>query len=216
MESFVSQDNQDRYLETNVFKGFRNGVFVDVGAHDGVTINNTLFFERHRDWTGICVEPLPDIFEKLKSNRKCMTLQYAIDTNDGVTEFVRNTGYTEMLSGILSYYDRRHENRKNREIRQMGGTSSLIKVSTKKLSTIFDEHEVDHVHYLSVDVEGGEFAVIKSIDFDKVFIDVIDFENNYGDVSQPIVKYLTERGYILLGYKGLDIMMIHKDSVFNQ
>ena len=29
---------------------------------------------------------------------------------------------------------------------------------------------------MSVDVEGAEFAVIKSINFDKVFIDVISFE----------------------------------------
>ena len=38
---FYSQYNQDQYLETNVFKGFKNGVYVDVGAHDGVSINNT-------------------------------------------------------------------------------------------------------------------------------------------------------------------------------
>jgi hypothetical protein len=29
---FNSQDNQDRYLETNVFKGYKNGFYVDVGA----------------------------------------------------------------------------------------------------------------------------------------------------------------------------------------
>ena len=35
--------------------------------------------------------------------------------------------------------------------------------------------------YLSIYVEGTEFSVIKSIDFDKVFIHVISFENNYND-----------------------------------
>jgi hypothetical protein len=41
---FNSQDKQDEFLETVVFKGFKNGVFVDVGAHDGVSINNTIVF----------------------------------------------------------------------------------------------------------------------------------------------------------------------------
>ena len=41
---FYSQFNQDTFLEEHVFRGFRNGIYMDVGAHDGVTINNTLFF----------------------------------------------------------------------------------------------------------------------------------------------------------------------------
>ena len=43
---FHSQFNQDAYLEKYVFKGYKNGIFMDVGAHDGVTINNTLYFEK--------------------------------------------------------------------------------------------------------------------------------------------------------------------------
>ena len=43
---FYSQCNQDKYLELNIFKGFKNGVFVDVGAHDGLSINNTYYFEK--------------------------------------------------------------------------------------------------------------------------------------------------------------------------
>ena len=31
---FNSQDGQDKYLETNIFKGYKNGFYVDVGAHD--------------------------------------------------------------------------------------------------------------------------------------------------------------------------------------
>lgn len=38
--------------------------------------------------------------------------------------------------------------------------------------------------------KGAEFDVIKSINFEKVFIDIIGFENNYEDNSIPIVKYL--------------------------
>ena len=47
---FYSQDNQDRYLETHVFKGYKNGIFIDVGAHNGKTINNTLYFEENNNW----------------------------------------------------------------------------------------------------------------------------------------------------------------------
>ena len=38
---FNSQDKQDEYLETYIFKGYKNGIFMDIGAHDGISINNT-------------------------------------------------------------------------------------------------------------------------------------------------------------------------------
>ena len=60
--------------------------------------------------------------------------------------------------------------------------------------TIFGEH---HIHYLSIHVEGAEMDVIRNIDFDKVFIDVIRFENRYFEVSLPIVEYLQSKGYVI-------------------
>ena len=70
----------------------------------------------------------------------------------------------------------------------MGSTTEIIKVNTNKLETIFDKNNISKVNYLSIDVEGAEFEVIKSINFDKVFIDVIGFENNYDDNSIPILQ----------------------------
>ena len=43
--TYFSQFNQDRSLENCIFKGFKNGVFMDIGAHDGIDHNNTLYFE---------------------------------------------------------------------------------------------------------------------------------------------------------------------------
>ncbi len=63
---FHSQVGQDRFLLENFFRGKRGGVFVDIGAYDGETFSNSLFFERTMGWTGLCVEPLPSAFEKLQ------------------------------------------------------------------------------------------------------------------------------------------------------
>jgi hypothetical protein len=38
---FYSQDKQDEYLEKNIFKGYKYGIYVDVGSHDGITITPT-------------------------------------------------------------------------------------------------------------------------------------------------------------------------------
>ena len=211
---YHSQDQQDAYLEANVFKGFKHGVFVDVGAHDGVTFNNTLYFETHHNWTGINIEPIKRVYDSLALHRpRCINIQCAVCNQEGETDFLCNTGYTEMISGIKDTFDVRHLQRLQRENEQMGSTTEIVRVPTKKLATILEEHNVTRVHYLSIDVEGAEFEVIRSVDFDKVFIDVIGFENNYYDSSIPIIEYLQNKGYVIL-HICLDIFMIHKDSPF--
>lgn len=211
---FNSQFKQDEFLETYIFKGYKNGFYVDVGAHDGISINNTLYFEKYNNWTGINIEPIKKVFDKLVINRpNNINLNCAVCNNDGETEFLCNVGYTEMISGIKDNFDIRHLQRLEYENKKYGSTTEIIKVKTKKLETILDENNISHINYLSIDVEGAEFEVIKSINFDKVFIDVIGFENNYNDVSIPIVKYLENKGFIVI-HVSLDIFMINKMSIF--
>lgn len=211
---FYSQYGQDQYLETNIFKHHLNGFYVDVGAHDGLSLNNTLYFEKNNNWTGINIEPNKKVFDKLIINRpNNINLNCAVSNNNGQTDFFCNTGYTEMLSGIKDTFDSRHLTRLQNENKQMGSTTELIQVNTKKLETIFDENNISRVNYLSIDVEGAEFEVIKSINFDKVFIDVIGFENNYNDTSIPIVEYLQNKNFVIICVSH-DIFMINKNSIF--
>jgi hypothetical protein len=118
-----------------------------------------------------------------------------------------------MLSGIIENYDARHLERLMNENTEMSATTQIVKVNTKRLETIFDEHAVSHINYLSIDVEGAEFEVIKSIDFTKVFIDVIGFENNYTEVSRPIILYLEYNGF-KVDRISTDIFMINRRSKF--
>lgn len=210
--TFHSQHKQDYYLETQVFKGFKNGVFVDVGAHDGICLNNTLYFEREHQWTGINIEPNPDVFAKLVANRPaCTNLNIAIDAKEGTAEFICNSGYTEMLSGLKDYYHPSHTQRLGAELKVYGGETKVIQVQTNTLANVLQN--TPHVHYLSVDAEGGELPILKSIDYSKTFIDIIGFENNYQDTTIKIVQFLIIKGFVVLA-KGPDVFMINKNSQF--
>ena len=211
---FYSQYQQDKYLEQNVFHGYKNGFFMDIGAHDGVSLNNTLYFEKQNNWTGVNVEPIKNVYDKLVENRpSSINLNCAVSDIDGTAQFYCNTGYTEMLSGLKSNYDERHFERLNRENHENNSITQVIDVETKRVETICDIHNIKQIHYLSIDVEGAEFSVIKSINFNKVVIDVIEFENNYDDINLPIIQYLESKNFVII-HKSLDIFMINKASQF--
>ena len=215
--TFYSQYCQDRSLENCIFKGFKNGVFMDVGAHDGVDLNNTLFFEKTHGWNGVNVEPLNSVYNRLITNRpSCININCAVSNIDGKSEFISNNGYTKMLSGLKSEYDERHLQRIESELQSMGGKSETILIDTMRIETICQKNDIKHIHYLSIDVEGGEMKVLESINFDKVFIDVIGFENNYSDTENIPIDYLSSYGYIKLPNHVADIFMIHRNSQFLQ
>jgi len=211
---YYGQLGQDEVLDIHIFQGYRRGVFVNVGAYDGVCFDNTLFFERERGWTGINIEP-SHMFPKLCENRpNCINLNVAIAETDGTAEFLDIDGNPGMLSGLKINYDPRHIDRINKETAEAGVEKRIIPVQTRRLDSIFKEHGVSRVHLLSIDVEGSEFKCVQSIDFSKVFIDVIVFENNYRDTSRPILDYLKQKGYMKAPVEGDDVFMYHRDSPF--
>ena len=97
---FYGQVNQDLY-SFMFFGGKKDGFYVDIGANDGVSFSNTYIFEQF-GWNGICVEPLPDIFSKLRQNRKCACYNVAVAAESGnEINFIRASG-VEGLSGLES------------------------------------------------------------------------------------------------------------------
>lgn len=211
---YYSQDNQDKFLQENVFKGYKKGTFVDVGAHDGISYNNTLYFEKNHNWSGVNIEPLEHTYNLLTNNRpNNINLNCAVFNEERECDFYSNNGYTEMLSGLTKSYDPRHLNRLQKENNERGSNTNIIKVNTRRLESIFNELNIKHINYLSIDVEGAEFDVIKSINFDTVFIDVIGFENNFEDNSIVIKEYLETKNFVICG-KTQDIFMINTKSVF--
>lgn len=203
VEGYFSQRGQDKFLHEQVFKDTSKGFFVEVGAHDGVSFSNTYFFEKNLDWTGICVEPIPELFEKLSQNRSCHCEQCCITNFSGKKSFLKCTGYIlEMYSGLLDNLDPRHVERINAEIATYGGGKEVILVNCMSFKELFQKHRVSHVDFLSLDIEGGEEAALKTIDFSQVTINVIVVENNFNENN--IKNYLELYGYERIKRLGKD------------
>ena len=56
-------DNLKKYLD------FKNGFFIEVGAHDGIFQSNTLNLEKNLGWTGVLIEPSLNAYLECLKNR---------------------------------------------------------------------------------------------------------------------------------------------------
>ena len=190
--TFHSQCRQDRIINI-LFRGRTGGVFLDIGAHDGISFSNTCFFEKEKKWTGICIEPNPEIFKQLRSNRGCILENCCVSNKEGKVTFRKVNGPSSMLSGILDFFDDRHIIRIEHELSVVGGSYEDISIPAKTLEGVLTENNIMEIDYCSIDAEGAEFPIIKSIDFDRFSIKSLSVENNYRDMV--VRDYLRQKGY---------------------
>jgi FkbM family methyltransferase len=192
---YKSQYKQDYYLDIEIFHGKKNGVFVDVGAYDGYDISNTYHFEKDLGWTGLCIEPSPQTFELLKKNRNCILENCAIGNVEGELEFVNITGWGSSASGFNDTTGKILQTAKDC-VEQHGGLWEIIKIPTYRLDTILKKHNLRMVDYMSIDVEGFEINVVKSIDWNKYYIKYLSIEKNVSIVE--VTEHLTKFSYNII------------------
>lgn len=183
------------------------GVFLDIGANDGVTFSNSLYFEQ-KGWTGICVEPHPTIFKQLSENRQCNLLNACIASSDSTVDFLSVEGPGNMLSGIMQYLDQSDLDRIDKEIAQHGGHTQEIQIEALSPETLLKRFNITEIDYLSVDTEGCELSILKVFDFDKTPVKVIGVEN--GSRSPELFNYLIQQGYQLKKCVGCDEIYVRK------
>jgi FkbM family methyltransferase len=190
--SYYSQYGQDQKID-EILGGMQNGVFIDIGAHNGIAFSNTYFLEKERNWSGYCFEPHPRVFNDLIKNRTCACLNKGVGSSSGILEFWEITGYAEMLSGFSAKYSRQHIGRIEREIINHGGHKEIKNVEIVGIMDFLIANSVYNVDYLSIDTEGGEEEILTSIDFNRINIRALTVENNYDDLK--IVNYMKSIGY---------------------
>lgn len=180
-----SQYGQDELLNQLLNK--KNGFFIDIGAHDGISFSNSYLFETELEWNGICIEPLPNVFKKLQKNRKCILENCAISDIEGILDFVAIEGYHEMLSGF------NREEIAQTSILLNSGSYEIIKVNTFRLDTILNKHNIKYADFCSIDTETTEINVLKSINWNNYQIEYLCVERN--DADQKIINYLKPYKY---------------------
>ncbi|MEX2468961.1 MAG: FkbM family methyltransferase [Pseudohongiellaceae bacterium] len=184
------------------FNGKKSGFFIDIGAYDGVAISNTFFLEQ-LGWKGICVEPIPEIYSLLQKNRDCYKYNAAISsTTDSGAPFLKVSNLAG-LSGLESQMP----DRIRKGLEKQGLDIEKIVVNTLSFDDVMKNHpQISYIDFLSIDVEGGELDVLKTIDFGRFRFGLVTIENNAG--TGQLRNYMLQNGYNILFDLGVDLMFV--------
>ena len=166
------------------FFGGTKGFFVEVGANDPHARSQTLHLER-AGWTGILIEPQPDLAEQLRTMRTGKVFAVACSSPE-------HAGCTMPLhvAGPLSSLDREH-------MAPGAAPERVIEVPIRTLDSLLDEADAPKpLDFLSIDVEGHEIEVLRGFDIVRWRPRLILLEDHVADLAKH--RFLKSAGYRLI------------------
>lgn len=203
-----SQIEQERWVLAMCL-GRTGGRFAEIGAFDGVLHSNTRFLEAEHGWGGVLVEPNPVLFADLKRFRHSTCLEKAVHREGGQKlSFVasQEIGTLAEYAESDGYADYR---------RQAISDNGLITVETITFEEMaaadgFAEYGFD---YVSLDTEGSELDILRTIDLKRHAVALFTIEHNFVEPRRSEMRtLLREAGYQVLNV-GFDDWYWHEDHL---
>lgn len=190
--------NFEDVMLNRAFGSIEKGFYIDVGAQDPQKHSVTKAFY-DRGWLGINIEPARHWFDQLVRERPHdTTLCVAASDQAGEIRFfnIKDTG----LSTTNAEYARRHSD--------AGFEVDEEVVPCTTLDDVCAEHHVGTVHFLKIDCEGAEEAVLRGFSLSVVrpWIVLVEATEPLGEtpVFESWQELLTTRGYHFVYDDGLN------------
>ena len=189
----------------------KNPSYIDIGAHHPYYISNTALFYQNGS-VGINIEPDPILFEAFEKNReKDKNLNIGISNSEDVLDFyVISSPTLNTFSKEEAINYEKEDNLKIKDIKKIK-VNTLQNVINEFANGVFPQ-------FLSVDAEGIDELIIKSIDFENNFpivicIETISFSTTGNGVKNiNLIKLIEDSGYMLYADTHINSIFVRKNN----
>lgn len=206
-------------------RSFPNASFIQVGANDGSMADPLRRQILKRKWSGIMIEPVPDIFSRLVANyrfrKKIILENVAIAAEPGERDFyslrpvqdLRAAGLPAWYTGLGSFYKDIILSHKHL-IPDIESRILTRKVPTTTFEVLCEKHGIRSVNLIQIDTEGYDYEVVKLIDFKKLRPQLLAYEHFHLSPEDrgACEALLHSYGYVTSA-QWLDTLALHLPSI---
>jgi FkbM family methyltransferase len=195
--------------------GIKNPSYIDIGAHHPTYLNNTALLHMTGS-IGINIEPDPILFKEfIRSRRKDINLNIGIsDKEDEIDFYIIN-------DPTLNTFSEQEANNYKKEGDYF--VKSIKKVKVQTVASILEKYADNKFpDLLTIDAEGIDELVLKSIDFETNFpivicTETISFSNTGNGIKNvELIEFIKSNGYILYADTYINSIFVRKDRWVNR
>jgi FkbM family methyltransferase len=188
--------------------------YMDIGANDPVKINNTYLLYR-KGCRGICVEPDPELFIRLRKVRQgdtCLNLGIGTENKSEADYFIMSSKTLNTFSAAEA------KNIENNSHFGKQKIESIIKVPLLSMNDLCEKFFPRGINLISLDVEGHDLEILKSMDLKKYRPEVFCVESVKCEINDKLAKdtemidFLLQNGYLVYADTFINTIFIDKDK----
>ena len=190
---------------------FESVTYVDLGANHAKEMNNTYFFYK-MGGRGVLVEANPQLIPELKFYRNqdiVLNRCIAAETGNFVDFYILSGDGLSTL---------RHETaKKYMEINPGLKIMDQVQVETISYNDLVEQYLGHPPTILSIDIEGNELEILRSIDFEKyrpkfIVAEMIGYDTklNYRSKNEEIKAFLESQGYDEYAFTGINSIFLDR------
>lgn len=197
-ESF-SQSGEDLIVAFMVYYlGITKVTYLDVGANDPVQLNNTYYFYK-KGSRGVLVEPNVALCRRLREQRPGDTV---LEAGIGVAA-AREADYYIMTFDGLNTFSREEALHQEKTSEGRVKIQQVIKVPLLDINRVMEQYFPEGAPtFLSVDTEGLDLAILRSINFQRFRPPIVCAEtlvSNTRKTRPEIPEFMAKQGYVARG-----------------
>jgi len=189
--------------------------YLDIGAHEPIFLSNTYYFYKKGNF-GVSIEPDTYLFKSFKKKRKrdiCLNIGVGISSLKEADLYIltNRTLNTFSKTEALNY-------------EKVNGIKieKVIKIPLVNINEVIADYFPKCPNFISIDVEGLDFEIVKSFDFEKyrpeVFcIETINFTNNNTETKNTqIIEFMKQKGYMIFADTYINTIFVEESKWRNR
>ncbi len=198
-----------------------NPAYLDIGANAPISLSNTYRFYT-RGSRGVCVEPNPELYKKLKNKRPgdvCLNAGISFDDKREADFYL----FPEKYNGLNTFSKEEADfwEHTGNDLIGKHRVERVIRMPLIDINEVIGKYFSLHPNFISIDVEGLDLEIAKTIDFDKYKPEVFCLETlgfiagNKEIKKKEIVDFFIDKGYFIYADTYINTIFCRKDVYKN-
>lgn len=222
-QTSYSQCGEDiiiRFILENILKNNKSFNYCDIGANDPWKLSNTASFYRKnkKNSLGIMVEPDPSLATNIKKKRpKDVVINKGIKSSEESADTLEFYQISSNTLNTFSYKEAQYYETLGYKI------INKLDIEVININQLLEEYfRNKELHFLSVDVEGLDYEILKTMDFLRfkpicICVETINFvPNGMAEKDEKILKLMSSNGYFEYAFTGINSIFVDKERWSNR